>query len=135
MMQSGREEAMVDGFDQGSLELDAREIFAASATAEPGENPRSTTEAGLAELFRDYESGGSSAADEPQYGARFALGLAFRDVGLLDEAIAEFILAAADEIRRPECASMIGLCYMEKEMPLVATMWFDVSLASFTWRE
>ncbi len=49
-------------------------------------------------------------------------------MGLLDEAIAEFQLAAKDEVRGLECCSMLGLCFMEKGMPDIAIKWFEKGL-------
>ena len=46
-------------------------------------------------------------------------------MGLIDEAIAEFQLAAKDENRMLECSSMLGICFMEKGMPKLAVKWFD----------
>jgi hypothetical protein len=135
MTQARREESMVAGFDQAGLELDASEIFDALPAATSGATQMRMTEQSLAEMFRDFDSGGSGRPDEADYGTRFDLGRAFREVGLLDEAIAEFTLAAADESRVPQCSSLIGLCYMEKEMPDVAVTWFDKSLAALGWCE
>ncbi len=49
-------------------------------------------------------------------------------MGLVDEAIAEFQLAAKDERRLLECASMLGICFLEKGMPLLAVKWFEKGL-------
>jgi tetratricopeptide (TPR) repeat protein len=49
-------------------------------------------------------------------------------MGLVDEAIAEFQLAAKDENRALECSSMLGLCFMEKGMPKLAIRWFERGL-------
>jgi tetratricopeptide (TPR) repeat protein len=49
-------------------------------------------------------------------------------MGLIDEAIAEFQLAAKDENRMLECSSMLGICFMEKGMPKLAVKWFDKGL-------
>jgi tetratricopeptide (TPR) repeat protein len=51
-------------------------------------------------------------------------------MGLLDEAIAEFQLAAKDEARLLECCSMLGLCFMEKGMPEIAIKWFEKGLSA-----
>ncbi|HZY31287.1 MAG TPA: tetratricopeptide repeat protein, partial [Candidatus Methylomirabilis sp.] len=47
-------------------------------------------------------------------GAHYRLGMAYRELGLLDEAIAEFRRSAADErLRLPAC-NMVGLCLLAK---------------------
>jgi lipopolysaccharide biosynthesis regulator YciM len=49
-------------------------------------------------------------------------------MGLIDEAIAEFQLAAKDENRLLECSSMLGICFLEKGMPKLAVKWFEKGL-------
>ncbi len=49
-------------------------------------------------------------------------------MGLVDEAIAEFQLAAKDESRLLECSSMLGICFLEKGMPKLAVKWFEKGL-------
>src|SRR5688500_17696445 len=49
-------------------------------------------------------------------------------MGLIDEAIAEFQLAAKDEARILECSSMLGICFLEKGMPKLAVKWFEKGL-------
>ena len=51
-------------------------------------------------------------------------------MGLIDEAIAEFQLAAKDPNRVLECASMLGICFMDKGMPKLAVKWFEKGLAA-----
>jgi tetratricopeptide (TPR) repeat protein len=51
-------------------------------------------------------------------------------MGLIDEAIAEFQLAAKDEARLLECASMLGICFVEKGMPKLAVKWFEKGLSA-----
>ena len=49
-------------------------------------------------------------------------------MGLVDEAVAEFQLAAKDEGRLLECASMLGICFIEKGMPKLAVKWIEKGL-------
>ena len=49
-------------------------------------------------------------------------------MGLIDEAIAEFQLAAKDEQRLLECSSMLGICFLDKGMPKLAVKWFEKGL-------
>jgi tetratricopeptide (TPR) repeat protein len=64
------------------------------------------------------------------YETRFNLGVAYREMGLLDEAIAELQLAAADEARLVECASMLAQCFVEQEKPARAVRWLEKGLAT-----
>ena len=51
-------------------------------------------------------------------------------MGLVDEAIAEFQLAAREENRLLECSSMLGICFLEKGMPKLAAKWFEKGLGA-----
>jgi len=45
----------------------------------------------------------------------YHLGIAYKEMELIDHAIAEFQTAAADRERRFDCLVMLGMCFMEKE--------------------
>ena len=64
----------------------------------------------------------------------FSLGLAYKDMELLDEAIGEFQMAfrmagmedlTGDYIH---CCNMLGVCFKRKQMPKVAVRWFERGL-------
>jgi tetratricopeptide (TPR) repeat protein len=64
------------------------------------------------------------------YETRYNLGAAYREMGLLDEAIAELRLAAADPARLVECASLLADCFAEQELPARAVKWLEKGLAA-----
>jgi tetratricopeptide (TPR) repeat protein len=64
------------------------------------------------------------------YEVRYNLGIAYREMGLLEEAIAELQLAAADPGRLAECSSMLAECFVEQEKPARAVRWLDKGLAA-----
>ncbi len=111
--------------------LELSELFEAqSAVAEP-EGAALATElgdSGLAEIFKEFKKGVDKQLGKEDYDTRYNLGIAYKEMGLLDEAIAEFQLAAKDEARLLECASMLGICFMEKGMPKLAVKWFEKGL-------
>jgi tetratricopeptide (TPR) repeat protein len=59
---------------------------------------------------------------------RYNLGIAYKEMGLVDEAVAEFELAAKDRRRLLECACMLGICFIEMGMPKEAAEWFEKGL-------
>jgi tetratricopeptide (TPR) repeat protein len=83
---------------------------------------------GLDEIFREFKKGVEKQLGTEDYDTRYNLGIAYKEMGLLDEAIAEFQLAAKDDARLLECCSMLGLCFMEKGMPEIAVKWFEKGL-------
>jgi len=44
----------------------------------------------------------------------YHLGIAYKEMGLYDEAISEFELASTDPLMKFDCYTMLGSCYMEK---------------------
>ena len=70
--------------------------------------PRSSGDAGLADIFKEFKKGVDKQLGKEDYDTRYNLGIAYKEMGLIDEAIAEFQLAAKDEARLLECSSMLG---------------------------
>jgi tetratricopeptide (TPR) repeat protein len=118
-----------DAFDLAS-ELGG--LFGAqpAVAEEPASAPASTDlgDASLADIFREFQKGVDKQLGKEDYETRYNLGIAYKEMGLVDEAIAEFQLAAKDEARLLECASMLGICFIEKGMPKLAVKWFEKGL-------
>ena len=92
--------------------------------------PRVLTDPGLDEIFREFKKGVEKQLGTEDYDTRYNLGIAYKEMGLLDEAIAEFQLACKDATRLLECCSMLGLCFLEKGMPEIAIKWFEKGLGA-----
>jgi tetratricopeptide (TPR) repeat protein len=118
------------GFDLDSELGDlfgAQEAVAAEAPAVGGTD---LGDASLSDIFREFQKGVDKQLGKEDYETRYNLGIAYKEMGLVDEAIAEFQLAAKDEGRLLECASMLGICFVEKGMPKLAVKWFEKGLAA-----
>lgn len=87
-------------------------------------------EVSIEELFREFQRGVAEQIQEQDYDTHFNLGLAYREMGLLDEAIGEFQLALKSTELFVESASMIGACYMEKGLPEQAAEWYARGLTA-----
>jgi tetratricopeptide (TPR) repeat protein len=81
-------------------------------------------EASLEEIFREFKKGVEQQLSAEDYETHFNLGIAYKEMGLIDEAIGEFQLASKDAGRMVECCSMLGLCFLEKGMPQLAIKWY-----------
>jgi tetratricopeptide (TPR) repeat protein len=64
------------------------------------------------------------------YETRYDLGIAYREMGLLDEAIAELQLASRGPGRLVECASLLAACFLEKGLPQLSVTWLERALAA-----
>jgi tetratricopeptide (TPR) repeat protein len=110
----------------------SQEMFGTQSAVE-GEGPveesvGALSDPGLEEIFREFKKGVEKQLGTEDYDTRYNLGIAYKEMGLLDEAIAEFQLAAKDTARLLECCSMLGLCFLEKGMPEIAIKWFEKGL-------
>jgi tetratricopeptide (TPR) repeat protein len=84
----------------------------------------SEEEQSLEEIFKEFKKGVEQQLDAEDYDTHYNLGIAYKEMGLIDEAIGEFQLASKDPKRTTECCSMLGLCFLEKGMPQLAVKWY-----------
>jgi tetratricopeptide (TPR) repeat protein len=118
---------------EGGIDLGAElsELFSAQSAVEEAPQESVSQElgdAGLTEIFKEFKKGVDKQLGKEDYDTRYNLGIAYKEMGLIDEAIAEFQLAAKDEARLLECSSMLGICFMEKGMAKLAIKWFEKGL-------
>jgi tetratricopeptide (TPR) repeat protein len=92
---------------------------------------------GLEDVFAEFKAGfEEDDSDVPDYETHYNLGIAFKEMGLIEEAIAEFQKAlknqSADSAGEEfvKCCNMLGLCFVEKGLPQVAVKWFAKGLSS-----
>ncbi len=90
--------------------LGQRPAAPAIAPPETAPMPRTPT---VRVVIPDDETSSSENA-VAQFEAHYDLGIAYKEMGLLDEAIAEFNIAMQDPQRQVLCHMMIGLCYLNK---------------------
>ena len=84
------------------------------------------------ELKQDLEAGGGSADEDPE--THYNLGIAFREMGLLDEAIGE-LQKACQSVDRGHAFPQImqtytwlAQCFLEKGVPEAAVRWYEKAL-------
>ena len=63
--------------------------------------------------------------DDKDFETHYHLGIAYKEMELIDHAIAEFESASADKEKRFDCLVMLGMCFMEKEEYDKAIHYFD----------
>lgn len=108
---------------------------ALAARAEAPARAADESVAQLREVFEEFRSelGGLSDEDE-DLEKHYNLGIAYREMGLLEEAIGEFQrVAKAVGQGRPfryamQCCTLLGLCFFAKGQPKVAALWYRRAL-------
>ena len=76
----------------------------------------SSDDQSLNEIFEEFKKGVQEQLSPEDYETHYNLGIAYKEMGLMDEAIGEFEIASKTGKIRSECLSMLGLCYLEKQM-------------------
>lgn len=108
----------------------------------------STVEDGFESIFADFKKGVTATLDKGDYDTRYDLGIAYREMGLFEDAIGEFRVCLDSEARRFDSLYLMGLCardlsqfdaavsHLEQALALpeipaarLAGVYFDLSLA------
>ncbi|MGE5233666.1 MAG: hypothetical protein ACM3OB_06105, partial [Acidobacteriota bacterium] len=123
--QAGEEKLFDDEQDFFDLaaELEKELIQDEGSPAEPlGVAPQQ--DQSLEEIVEGFKKGVAENLSPEDYDTHFNLGIAYREMGLLDEAIGEFQLASKDLNNLVECCSMLGICFLDKGLPELAIKWY-----------
>ena len=79
------------------------------------EEPTGDEQADFADMLKKFKQGVADNVDEEDYQSHYDLGVAFKEMGLLDEAISEFQKALRGADHRVRTYEAIGQCFMEKK--------------------
>lgn len=80
------------------------------------------------ELFEEFKKGVSEQIDEGDFETHYDLGIAYKEMGLLEEGILEFEKARNDQARYLECSTLIGACLIELGRTEDAISHYETSL-------
>ncbi len=67
----------------------------------------------FAAVFREFKKGVSKTLSEGDHETHYDLGIAYREMGLLDDALGEFRIACESPTRRVDCLQMMAQCLLE----------------------
>jgi tetratricopeptide (TPR) repeat protein len=89
----------------------------------------------LGDVFDEFRAElGEASADDEDLETHYNLGVAYREMGLIEEAISEFQkVAKANDQGRPfryamQCCTLLGLAFMERGQPSISAMWYERAL-------
>lgn len=66
------------------------------------------------DVFSEFKKGVEKVVEKEDSATHFDLGIAYKEMGLIDDAISEFSVASQDGNKAVESLTMIGLCMVEK---------------------
>jgi pilus assembly protein FimV len=124
----------IDELGMGELILPEKNAAPLQDTA--ARNQASGVESGpLKEVFEEFRAElGEMGAEDEDLETHYNLGIAFREMGLLEEAIGEFQkVAKANDSGRAfryamQCCTLLGLAFMEKGQASIAAIWYERAL-------
>jgi tetratricopeptide (TPR) repeat protein len=116
------EESYIDLAKELEKEMAEEEAMVDEATG------RGKEEALLDEVFREFQKGVEEQLSDADTDTHFNLGIAYKEMGLLPEAIREFQVSSREPSLFVESCSMIGVCYGEQGMWSQAAEWYEKAL-------
>jgi hypothetical protein len=101
-----------------------------TSTSTPSNGP-------LSDVFDQFKADmgeGEGSTENEDLETHYNLGIAYREMGLLEEAISEFQKVAKANSQGQafrysmQCCTLLGLAFMEKNQPGIAAMWYERAL-------
>lgn len=93
--------------------VDLASIFSEELEEDRGQ-PLGAEETVLEDAFKDLQRGVQSQVDVQDFETHYNLGIAYKEMGLLPEAIKEFDLAFQGDVRFQDASIMLALCYQQR---------------------
>ena len=90
----------------------------------------STIEKNMMEIFDEFKKGVDEKIGHEDYDTRYNLGIAYKEMGLLEEAIHEFLISSKHPVKFFDSAGLLGMCFREKGMFSEAAAWFEKAAAT-----
>ncbi|HJU73740.1 MAG TPA: tetratricopeptide repeat protein, partial [Gemmatimonadaceae bacterium] len=82
--------------------------------------PTGDEQADFEDMLRRFKQGVAANVDEEDFDSHYDLGVAFKEMGLVDDAIAQFQKALGSETHRSRAYEALGQCFVEKQQHHVA---------------
>ncbi len=82
----------------------------------------------VVDVFKDFKTNASEQVTNEDSDTHYDLGIAYREMGLMDDAICEFKIAMQTLDKEVLCHMMIGLCFLDKGITTDAISQFKKAL-------
>jgi len=96
--------------------------------AEMDKQRTSTMEKNMMEIFKEFKRGVDEKIGNEDFETRYNLGIAYKEMGLLEEAIHEFLISSKHPVKLFDSAGMLGICFRDKGMLDESVNWFEKAL-------
>jgi tetratricopeptide (TPR) repeat protein len=90
----------------------------------------STIEKNMMEIFKEFKKGVDEKIGQEDYDTRYNLGIAYKEMGLIEEAIHEFLISSKHPLKFFDSAGLLGICFREKGMMDESISWFEKALGT-----
>ena len=110
----------VGGFaaEEGHQETDRSEfedlVFTDQDLVDAQEIPEPKLDDDVMDIFQEFKKGLEQELEEDDSETHYNLGIAYKEMGLVDDAIKEFQISRNDAKSFIQSSTMLGVCYMEK---------------------
>jgi tetratricopeptide (TPR) repeat protein len=94
--------------------------FSDADLVEAQEMPEPSLDNDVLEIFQEFKKGLEKELGDDDAETHYNLGIAYKEMGLVDDAIKEFQTSKADPKRFLQSSTMLGVCYMEKGLHTLA---------------
>ena len=117
-------EGMPEQKEYEDFSINEQEMIEAQEIQEP------TLDNDVLEIFQEFKKGLEGELEDEDSETHYNLGIAYKEMGLVDDAIKEFQTAKKDKKRFLQTSSMLAVCYMEKGLYSLAIDLLREMLAS-----
>lgn len=124
VLEPSAEKGLEESFFDLAAELGGEEFVA--LTTPPG--MREAEKFGFEDIFSEFKKGVESQLEKEDTETHYSLGIAYKEMGLIDDAIREFTIAATDPKKEFDSYNLIGICYIENGVPQKAIEVFKKGL-------
>ncbi|REJ79867.1 MAG: hypothetical protein DWQ36_01115 [Acidobacteria bacterium] len=127
---SGSEEELFEEEELFDLAAELQGALGEGPPAKAPAPPRGEGEQSLEEIVEGFKRGVAENIPQEDADTHYNLGIAYREMMLLDEAISEFQVSAKSEAFLVESCAMLGICFRDKGLPEIAIDWYQKALDS-----
>jgi tetratricopeptide (TPR) repeat protein len=125
------EPARVESADSAEEFVDLAEWYESNRTPQStrmvahDDAPLNNQQKDFAEMLDKFKLGVARSVEDTDFDSHYDLGIAFREMGLMDEAISAFQKATRGSSHRLRASEALGECFIERGQPAVAATILD----------